>query len=82
MHHTLKIADVYMEAKLEGDKPFEIRFNDRGFQKGDTVTYTTDRPSPMKHGGTWEITYVSSFEQKPNWVVFGDRLLKEQDDAR
>ena len=33
MVHNLKILDNFAEAVLMGDKKFEIRENDRGFQK-------------------------------------------------
>jgi len=38
MHHDLKIWPQYFAAVQDGSKTFEIRKNDRGFQKGDTVT--------------------------------------------
>ena len=37
MQHELKIWPQYFQAVTEGSKTFEIRKNDRGFQKGDTV---------------------------------------------
>lgn len=76
-HHTLKIEEQFMEAKTLGDKPFEIRYNDRGFQKGDTITYKTARVPTMEYEGLYEITYVTAFAQKDNWVVFGDREIKQ-----
>jgi hypothetical protein len=75
MHHTLKIEDSYYDAKVAGDKPFEIRYNDRGFQKGDTVSFTGTSSYKTQRKGTWEITYVTAFSQKDGWVVFGDRWL-------
>lgn len=38
--HYLKIKAEYANAKLRGDKPFEIRLNDRDFRVGDVVKYT------------------------------------------
>lgn len=73
----LKIEEAFMEAKQGGDKNFEVRFNDRGFQKGDTVTYTRAKQPSWEYGGLYEITYVTSFAQKDNWVVFGDKKLPE-----
>lgn len=35
--HTLKTNQVYWNAVCEGDKTFEVRPNDRGFQKGDRL---------------------------------------------
>lgn len=44
MTHELKIQKQWADAKLVGEKPFEIRRNDRGFQKGDIVHYTVIDP--------------------------------------
>lgn len=35
--HTLKVATAYMDALASGEKTFEVRRDDRGFQKGDTL---------------------------------------------
>jgi hypothetical protein len=35
--HYLKIDPVYFDAHKRGDKTFEVRRDDRGFQKGDTL---------------------------------------------
>ena len=48
MIHELKIQKQWADAKLAGEKPFEIRRNDRGFQKGDIVRYKVIDPE------TWE----------------------------
>ena len=39
MHHELKIWPSFYEEVKSGRKPFDIRRNDRGFQKGDTITF-------------------------------------------
>ena len=50
MIHELKIHKQWADAKLAGEKPFEIRRNDRGFQKGDVVRYRVVDP---KTGEPW-----------------------------
>ena len=37
MIHELKTYPKYFNETLKGNKPFECRLNDRGFQIGDTV---------------------------------------------
>lgn len=37
--HELKLLEQYAQAKKDGIKPFEIRFNDRDFKVGDLVKY-------------------------------------------
>ncbi len=39
MLHELKLREEYWEAVMGGMKSFEIRNNDRGFQKGDQVVF-------------------------------------------
>ena len=67
-----------MESKLAGDKLFEVRYNDRGYQKGDTVTYREYDSEGFYLEHTFEITYVTSYNQKDNWVVFGERSIKSE----
>lgn len=35
--HALKVVAPYMDALLDGSKTFEVRRNDRAFQRGDTL---------------------------------------------
>lgn len=85
MTHELKILECYANAKIAGDKLFEIRNNlDRGFQKGDIVKYIVVndlhvriRNHPL-NGKEYEITYVTNYEQKDGWVVFGEREVKHE----
>lgn len=37
MHHDLKIWPKFFDAVQRGDKPFEVRKNDRSFAVGDTL---------------------------------------------
>lgn len=77
MYHELKTATRNFQAILDGKKNFEVRDNsDRGFQAGDTVMLREYVRTGYQAGnytgrkGTFEVGYVTSFEQKPNWVVF------------
>lgn len=36
-HHDLKITPVHFNAQLAGTKTFELCYNDRNFQAGDTL---------------------------------------------
>lgn len=37
VEHMLKIDEPYYQSILNGEKKFEIRFNDRNYQVGDTI---------------------------------------------
>lgn len=73
-HHHLKIEEAYFEDSIIGRKRFEVRYNDRGYQKGDTITLHEIRDvyknytNRKIHG---VITYVTNYAQKDGWVVFG-----------
>jgi len=82
MHHDIKIEHVYFEALLAGDKMFEIRLNDRGYQKGDTITLKelrSDTAAKSLSGREYHgiITYVTPFQQQDGWVVFGHKPTHE-----
>lgn len=78
--HYLKIKAEYANAKLKGDKLFEIRLNDREFRVGDVIKYTcidsqiVDEQISKK---LYYITYITDFEQKDGYVVFGERQVEE-----
>lgn len=78
-HHKLKSQEPFFEAVLSGDKTFEIRYDDRGFQKGDTVELREyDDTFPRHRECFLEITYISTFQQPPNWIVFGFKKLSRK----
>ncbi len=37
--HRLKILDIFADDILEGNKTFELRYNDRNYQKGDLIRF-------------------------------------------
>ena len=66
MLHRIKILSSFADAVYSGNKTFEIRKNDRGYQKGDIVEFIVmhedgveylDHPLSKKR---YEITYVMS----------------------
>ncbi len=73
--HTLKIRPEYFEAILDGTKRFEIRKNDRGYQKGDIVYLEEIEQigEAFRHTGRvckGMVGYVTNFMQKEDVVVF------------
>lgn len=84
MIHRIKLSEDFAEAVLNGDKSFEIRKNDRGYQKGDIVVFqVVERDNPTfevaKHplnGRPFEITYViSGWGLRDGFVAFGIRKV-------
>lgn len=84
--HTLKCNADYWDAVSNGDKTFEVRRDDRGFQKGDTLIlqkwdavkhryvmhYTNNRPYEIRK----KIKYVLTGGQlgiEPGYVVMALR---------
>jgi hypothetical protein len=70
--HKNKILPEYLKAVTEGRKPFEIRNNDRNYQEGDTVVLQEWTGSQYTgYQITKQVGFVTDFEQKPGYVVFG-----------
>lgn len=81
--HILKILPSFLNEKIDGNKSGEIRFNkDRGFQKGDFCEYHAfENGNYIKEIPIveTEITYVTNFEQKENFVVYFEKIIKIND---
>lgn len=93
--HTLKTNQEYWDAVRNGDKTFEARRNDRGFQKGDRLVLLPEdwcncglascvsnsgKPTPM----TRLITYVFSGDpslRDNGGIIPGYVILAIQDEA-
>jgi len=74
--HLLKTLPTYFKAIISGNKTFEIRINDREFCVGDKVFLREF--SEELYTGRWvegEIKYVTDYEQKPSYVVFGFEMV-------
>jgi hypothetical protein len=80
MTHYLKINSPFFSAVDRGDKKFEVRFDDRGYQKGDIVVLSEIDAETMEYSGralTAEITYVTSYMQQPGYIVFSFNLMRD-----
>lgn len=78
--HKIKLYEEFADAVLCGDKNFEIRHNDRGYQKGDHIIFDVVESSSMGafhvdhplNSLEYEITYVlSGWHIDQDYVVFG-----------
>jgi hypothetical protein len=49
--HELKVVPPYMDALLDRSKTFEVRRNDRGYQRGDTVVLREWHPAHFADQG-------------------------------
>lgn len=85
--HNVKLHENYVEQVLSGEKNFEVRNNDRGYQKGDLLRFTVVEGSlaiealrqPFK-GKDYEITYVhSGLGMDKGFVVLGIRPYKGEE---
>lgn len=82
-HHELKIQERFVKPILDEEKRFEIRKNDRCFQKGDLVSFTVVDNNNCKSSELsykywefermdFEITYIiSGWGLRNGYVVFG-----------
>lgn len=84
--HNLKLHENFCDDVYAGYKNFEVRENDRGYQKGDTVQFQCVDKSGLRlphliNDECYEITYVlSGWGIKENYVVFGIRKLAKENE--
>lgn len=64
--HYLKTWPSYFQAIKAGDKPFEVRRNDRDYQPGDTLIL--QEWDPRKGGGVYTGDWLGF---KAGWIVYG-----------
>lgn len=75
--HVLKTWTGYWQAIFSGEKTFEVRENDRGYQVGDVLQLVEYDPMTKKTGGVIfkEVSYMLSDTSfpglKPGYVVMG-----------
>lgn len=73
--HELKLSHEFVDAVLDGSKSFEVRNNDRGFQKGEFIVFKVvgkrKETEPIEKK-LFRITYVlSGWHIEPGYVVLG-----------
>lgn len=72
--HFIKSWPEFFSQTLAGNKNFEIRFNDRNFQIGDTIVieeFCNDTQAYSGRRAVAEVTCVIDFQQKKGFVVIG-----------
>jgi len=87
-HHFIKCDAPYFERTQAGQKPFEIRKDDRDYQAGDRVTMAKIKSREellIDHLPMLKIelviTYVTTYEQKKGYVVFAHKPFVEAEDS-
>ena len=89
--HALKVWPDYYPRIADGSKPFEIRYDDRGFQVGDVLHLREYAPGPDEYTGRSVravITYrigndtipFGTAALKPGYCVLGISLIAEQEE--
>lgn len=81
--HDLKLSTEFCDAVLSGEKTFEVRKNDRGFQTGDLIRFIPTDGTVREHakheisGHTYKITYIlNGWGLKNGYVVLGIKEIK------
>jgi hypothetical protein len=77
--HELKTLPVYFDAIARGDKTFEVRRDDRGFQRGDLLSLRKWDPKSHSYTVPYDpiqkrISYIltgGQFGIEPGYVVMG-----------
>lgn len=86
--HVLKLENAYFDAVASGEKNFEVRRDDRGFQKGDWLLlcrYGKENYSPLakfgfmnEHGKVVSSSYstvgVNRLERRIKYILTGGQF--------
>lgn len=77
----LKIDPKYFEAQEKGNKNFEIRKNDRGYQVGDLL-FLHEYENNQYTGRLLvrKVTCITSYKQKEGYVVLGTKRLVSENE--
>lgn len=81
MIHELKVNDVYWGPLESGQKTFEVRRDDRGFQKGDTLAlkkwganWLSKRPGYLKGNSSAVAHEADTLYFEVLWVLTGGQF--------
>ena len=76
--HDVKIRKEYYDSVAQGDKPFEVRYNDRNYKVGDKLVMREVDASGMPSGRviTARVSYVLSDDR---YVQYGYVILGLRD---
>ncbi|MCS3692055.1 hypothetical protein ABIF07_001029 [Bradyrhizobium elkanii] len=73
--HVLKCWPVYFDALASGMKNFEVRKDDRGFQKGDTLLLQRTRPNDLYRVETdYHGKVCHELRFAINWILTGGQF--------
>jgi hypothetical protein len=81
--HSLKTWPPFFEEVVSGDKTFEVRINDRGFDEGDLLKLCEYTPDNGYTGReiVKKVSYVmlgGAFGLKEGWVIMGLKDVETQ----
>lgn len=73
MHHNLKLFSRYYQSVVDKKKCSEVRFNDRNYHVGDTITLHEGQPGldGFEYTGrkiSARISYIDNFGLNPGYV--------------
>lgn len=82
-YHQLEIETHYLDALIAGTKTFEVRKNDRFYQKGDVLEF--ERFSPTRCETIFQFEVLSVFQDvnylQPNYCILSLTLFKPEGKA-
>lgn len=85
--HNIKLNQKFCDAVYCGDKSFEVRLNDRGYQKGDRIVFeaVNDAGLTVEHEvnrAAYKITYLlHGWGLKNGYCVFGIKPWKDEQEV-
>lgn len=85
MTHEIKIWPQFLASVLDGTKPFEVRRNDRNYQRGDYLRMREWNPKTKKFGPTAVTVLVTHMLENhpglvPGHCVMGTQITKVEHD--